>query len=349
MKNNHFFCGLIGTELETLLAQCNQPRYRLSQLVSWVYQKGVLDYSRMTNIGLKAAEQLNEVFSLSVLDRANVIDSNDGETTKFLWKLQDEKFVESVLIRSSKRRTVCISSQVGCPASCAFCASGQLGLMRNLTTAEIVEQVVQVQSFLQDCGECVTHLVFMGMGEPLENLGAVLRAICILKDPYLGGISPRRITLSTVGVLEGIERLVDEKVGVNLALSLHAPNQKIREKIIPYARRVPMPILLAAARRYAKETKRDMTYEYVLIAGINDRIEDAKELGRLLKKDQCCVNLIPYNPVPKRTLKRPTTETIEAFRKTLSQMGIRNTCRYTKGKDIAAACGQLANVSHNVA
>lgn len=336
------FCGLFVPELEKILAQCGQPPYRVKQLLHWVYQKNALCGEKMTNIGQAALSSFEKLCPLSVLKRVQVEESKDGETTKFLWALEDNKYVESVLIRSGQRRTVCVSSQVGCNARCSFCASGQKGLIRHLTAGEIVEQVVRVQQALQDKQERVSHLVFMGMGEPLDNIDAVLRAIFILTDPLLGGFSQRRITLSTVGRIEGIERLIREDIRVNLALSLHAPNQKTREKIVPYARQNPLSDLLNTVRGYAAATKRDMTYEYVLLAGINDRIEDAKELGHLLRKDQCCVNLIPYNPVPNRRLKRPTKEAIAAFRKELFAAGVNNTCRYTKGKDIAAACGQLA-------
>jgi 23S rRNA (adenine2503-C2)-methyltransferase len=214
--------------------------------------------------------------------------------------------------------------------------------MRNLAPAEIVEQVLHIDRFLQRRGERVSHIVFMGMGEPMENYGAVLRAIEILNAPYAFGISQRRITISTVGVVEGILRLAREELKVNLVLSLHAPNNHLRKKIIPYARRYSLEEILGAMDQYAAVTKRDITYEYTLLAGINDAPEHARELATLLQGKQCTVNLIPYNPVEGLRLRRPERETIEVFRQILEDAAIPTTWRYTKGKDIAAACGQLA-------
>lgn len=268
--------------------------------------------------------------------------SEDRETVKFLWQLSDNMLVESVLICSEDRRTVCVSSQVGCPARCAFCASGKEGLKRNLTAAEIFEQVYQIDLWLFERQEKVSHVVFMGMGEPFENYEAVVETIRLLIDPNRLALSQRRITVSTVGVVEGINRFSNEGLKTNLVLSLHAPNQRIRQKIIPYARKYPLEDILAAVGNFARITKRDVTYEYTLIRNINDDIEQAKELATLLKGQQCSVNLIPYNPIEKVRLQRPEKETIEAFREVLLLSNIVTTWRYTKGKDIAAACGQLA-------
>jgi 23S rRNA (adenine2503-C2)-methyltransferase len=247
------------------------------------------------------------------------------------------------LILSGDRRTVCVSCQVGCPARCAFCASGKEGLMRNLTPAEIVEQVLHINHFLKEECERVSHIVFMGMGEPMENYDSVVKAIEILNCVNGFNISQRRITVSTVGVVEGIKKLANEELfKVNLALSLHAPNQNIRKKIIPYARKYPLEEVLMAVDEYSKITKRDITYEYTLLSGINDHLQNARELADLLQGKQCTVNLIPYNPVGGLNLNRPVKEKIENFRQILDDAGINTTWRYTKGKDIAAACGQLA-------
>lgn len=335
-------CGLLPDELRDFLKSRGEAPFRAQQLLDWVYQKRAINYEGMTNISKEMRLKLAEELQFPVLKREKVQESNDGETTKFLWKLKDDKFVESVLIRSGERRTVCVSSQVGCPARCAFCASGKEGLIRNLSAAEIVEQVVQVNHYLHEVGERVCHLVFMGMGEPLENYENVVKALKILLHSDLLNFSSRRITISTVGVIEGIERLLEEDLRVNLALSLHAPSQHIRKKIIPYARKYAIEDVLRAVRQYGARSKRDVTYEYTLLAGINDKEEHAKELAALLKGDQCCVNLIPYNPVDGLNLKRPEKETIEQFRSILTKFGINSTWRYTKGKDIDAACGQLA-------
>ncbi|MDN3509208.1 MAG: 23S rRNA (adenine(2503)-C(2))-methyltransferase RlmN [Candidatus Neptunochlamydia sp.] len=336
------FCGLYAKEIKKFLDNEEEKAFRAGQLFDWVYQKGVTEYEEMLNLPGSLRTLLNEKLSLGLLKLQKVEDSEDGETAKFLWRLSCGRFVESVLISSGDRRTVCVSSQVGCPARCAFCASGKEGLIRNLTPAEIIEQVVLINHHLIQEGEKVSHLVFMGMGEPLENYSSVVRALKIFISPELFNFSPRRITVSTVGIAPNIKRLMQEGVKVNLALSLHAPNQKIRKKIVPYARKSSLEEVLKSVRDYAKFTKRDMTYEYILIDGINDRQENAEELADLLKGEQCCVNLIPFNPVPGTYLRRPEKEIIEAFRKILTNRGIRNTWRYTKGKDIAAACGQLA-------
>ena len=240
------------------------------------------------------------------------------------------------------RRTVCVSSQVGCPAKCAFCASGKDGFFRNLRPAEIAEQVVQINAWLAAKGERVSHVVYMGMGEPLKNYDSVIKSIRHICDPKLLNLSERRITVSTVGIVEGIKRLTDEELKVNLVLSLHAPNQKIRIKIIPYARKYPLEEILKAMDAYTHKTKRDITFEYILIAGVNDHPDHAHELAHLLHGKQCTVNLIPYNPVAGIRLKRPEKKTIKNFRSVLFGSHIVNTCRYTKGDDIAAACGQLA-------
>jgi 23S rRNA (adenine2503-C2)-methyltransferase len=235
-----------------------------------------------------------------------------------------------------------VSSQVGCPAKCAFCASGKNGFFRNLRPAEIVEQVVQINAWLLQKGEKVSHIVYMGMGEPLKNYDPVVQSIRLLSDPLLLNLSQRRITVSTVGIVEGIRRLALEGLKVSLVLSLHAPNQRIRIKIIPYARKYPLEDIMAAMDEYAAKTKRDITFEYILIAGVNDHPDHALELAHMLHGKQCTVNLIPYNPVAGLHLKRPDKKAVKNFRTVLFGSKVVNTCRYTKGDDIAAACGQLA-------
>jgi len=336
------FCGLLSKEAKNFFEEEGEKTFRAKQLFDWVYQKGVLDYDQMLNLPQPLRDQLKEKLHLGLLKLEKMENSSDGETKKFLWKLLDGRFVESVLIMSGTRRTVCVSSQVGCPARCAFCASGKEGVMRNLTPAEIVEQVAQINKHLIESGERVSHIVFMGMGEPLENYTSVVRALKILMDPELFGFSPRKITVSTVGVVPNINKMIEEDLKVNLALSLHAPNQHIRKKIVPYARKFAFDDVLNSVRRYSKFTKRDITYEYVLLEGINDDEEHAKELAELLRNEQCIVNLIPYNPVMGLNLKRPSAPKIEKFHRILSKYNVATTRRYTKGKDIAAACGQLA-------
>jgi 23S rRNA (adenine2503-C2)-methyltransferase len=328
--------------LGKLISEEGERSFRAKQIFHWVYEKKVCDWEQMTDLNKSLRSSLKRKFSLSSIRQSSLEVSKDEETIKFLWELSDGKFVESVLICSKERRTVCVSSQVGCAARCAFCASGREGLLRNLSAAEIFEQVYHIDLFLHAKGERVSHVVFMGMGEPFENYEAVLHAIHLLNDPLRLNISQRRITVSTVGVVEGIRRFTKEDLNVNLVLSLHAPNQHIRKKIIPYSRKYPLEDILSAMVAFSKESRRDITYEYTLIAGINDRPEHAEELALLLKGQQCTVNLIPYNPVPGLHLKRPEKELIEEFRRILTSYEIVTTWRYTKGKDIAAACGQLA-------
>lgn len=335
-------CSFSLKDLKIWMEENGEKPFRAAQIFDWIYAKDASCFDAMTNMSKEMRGKLTGEFAFPILKLLKTQESEDLETIKFLWELPDQKRVESVLIMSGDRRTVCISCQVGCPARCAFCASGKEGLLRNLSPAEIVEQVLHINRTLKAKGERVSHLVFMGMGEPLENYDAVVKAIQIFNAEEGLGISQRRITVSTVGVVEGIHKLAKEELKVNLVLSLHAPNQHIRKKIIPYARKYPFEEVLMAMEAYSRETKRDITYEYTLMAGINDRPEHAEELAGLLTGKQCTVNLIPYNPVDGLLLQRPKREAIEGFREILEREGINTTWRYTKGKDIAAACGQLA-------
>jgi len=338
----HDFCELDLPTLKALLKEHGEKEFHATQLIEWVYGKGVLDWNAMSNLSKDLRAKLPTFLRLPTLQLVRMQESDDLETYKFLWKLPDSRLVESVLICSGTRRTVCVSSQVGCPVKCAFCASGKEGFYRNLRPAEILEQVVQINAWLIAKGERVSHIVYMGMGEPLKNYDPVVKSIRMLSDPDLLNLSQRRITVSTVGIVEGIRRLTHEDLKVNLVLSLHAPNQKIRIKIIPYARKYPLDEILSAMDDYAKVTKRDITFEYILIAGINDHPDHAHELAHLLHGRQCTVNLIPYNPVEGLRLHRPDKKAVKQFRTVLFGSRVVNTCRYTKGTDIAAACGQLA-------
>ena len=340
------FCGLSLDDLKVWLEKEGVKPFHAKQIFEWVYGKSTLDWDKMTNLSQELRAKLKKAFRLPTLELVRVQESSDLETYKFLWKMIDGNLIESVLICSDARRTVCVSSQVGCPAKCAFCASGKGGFVRNLATGEIVEQVVAINGWLQAKGERVCHVVYMGMGEPFKNYEHVVASIRTLSHPDALNLSQRRITISTVGIVEGIQSLAKEGLKVNLVLSLHAPNQHIRMKIIPYARKYPLEAILEAMDEYARETKRDITYEYILISGINDHPDHAFELAHLLKGRQCTVNLIPYNPVRGLKLKKPDKKAIKEFRSVLYGCQIVNTCRYTKGDDIAAACGQLALQPH---
>lgn len=336
---------IVGYSLEELknwMADEGFKSFNAKQVFDWIYQKKVFDFDQMSNIPISLKEKLKKTFVLPSLKLLQTELAKDGQTIKFLFSFEDNKKVESVLILSDKRRTVCVSSQVGCPARCAFCASGKEGLFRNLECAEILEQVLFIDQYLKEKEERVSHIVFMGMGEPLENYDNVVKTIRYLISKDHLGISQRRITVSTVGVVENILKLQNESFTVNLVLSLHAPNQHIRKKIIPYARKYPLEDVLEAVESYSNKTKRNITFEYTLIENINDKLEHAKELSNLLKKKNCCVNIIPYNPVLGISLKRPQLKVIQDFVSELQNSGIVTTWRYTKGKDIQAACGQLA-------
>lgn len=334
-------CSLSLNDLKNWLKENGEPSFRAKQIFEWVYKHNAPDFNAMTNLSKKLRGLLLEHCRYPSLTLAQVIDSGDAETFKYLWKLNDGSFVESVLICSGQRRTVCVSTQVGCRVRCAFCASGKGGFVRNLSTSEIVEQVVHINYSLKSKGEVVSHVVFMGMGEPMENLDNVIPAITLLTDPCGCGISQRRITVSTVGVVEGIDKFADAGFKVNLALSLHAPNQPLRRRLIPYARKYSLGDVLEAVDRYYQKTKRDITYEYILIDGVNDSLEHARELASLVGR-HTTVNLIPCNPVVGSSFKRPSSEKVKNFAAILEDKGINTTWRYTKGDDIAAACGQLA-------
>lgn len=328
-------------QLKQALVDAGFENYRAAQLFDWIYKKACLDPAKMTNLNPSLRTWL-QGSGLSLLELVQRQDSSDGQTFKFLWKLRDDQLVESVLIEAPDRLTLCVSSQVGCAARCAFCASGKEGLLRNLSAGEILEQFIRVQAFLLSTGRHLTNVVFMGMGEPLHNLDAVVQTINTLSSDKAAHFSPRRMTVSTVGIVEGIHTLRELDLGIQLVLSLHGPTHDIRKRIIPIARRYPLAEVMAACDRYSATTKRDLTYEYTLIEGINDAIEHAHQLADLLENRQCTVNLIPYNPIVGIRLKRPSREAIEAFREVLESRSINHTCRYTKGVDIAAACGQLA-------
>lgn len=341
----NFFFSFSPDNLEEWLDEVGERSYHKGQIIDWVYTKSIIDWSQMSNLSKSLREKLAAHFTLTTLKLIKVTESKDKETVKFLWRLADGKAVESVLIYSGARRTVCVSSQVGCAVRCAFCASGKKGLFRNLNCAEIVEQIVQINHWLLSHGEKVSHVVYMGMGEPLMNYNSVVESINQLTHPEMLNLSHRRITISTVGIIEGIKKLADEDLKVNLVLSLHAPNQHIRQKIIPFARKYSLENIVAAMDEYSHKTKRDITYEYILLKGINDHPDHAFELANLLRGKQCTVNLIPYNPVDGLRLHRPAKKDIKQFRSVLYGCRIVNTCRYTKGDDIAAACGQLALVN----
>lgn len=331
-------------ELEALCTSMGKPTYRAKQILSWVYDKGITTFDQASNLPKDFRRQFSEecrVFQTKVDTIAKTINS----TEKFLVHLLNENVIECVLLREGKRITACVSTQVGCAMACRFCASGLLGLERNLTTGEMVEQVLHVKNHLLP-DERLTNIVFMGIGEPLMNYDNVIKAVRIMNAEWGLGIGARHITISTVGIIDGIRRLAHEGLQVNLAISLHAPNDTIRSKIIPSNKKIGIKNIVTAAREYFEVTKRDISFEYILINGINASKQDAESLARLLKGIQCNVNVLPVNPVEEFDWKPPSQETIGAFCRTLKKHGLVVTLRKKKGGSVNAACGQLRLQRH---
>ncbi|MBU6391872.1 MAG: 23S rRNA (adenine(2503)-C(2))-methyltransferase RlmN, partial [Planctomycetes bacterium] len=316
-----------------------EPSYRAKQILSWVYDKGATTFDEMSNLPKNFRKQLEEKYQVFQTKVDTITPTADG-TEKFLVHLPDENVIECVLLRKGKRITVCVSTQVGCTMACRFCASGLLGLERNLTVGEIVEQALHVKNHLPS-DERLTNIVFMGIGEPLANYDNVVKAIRIMNAEWGLGIGARHITISTVGIIDGMHRLAQEGIQINLAISLHAPNDITRSKIIPSNKKVGIKNIIAAAKEYFEVTRRDISFEYILIDGINASKQDAENLAKLLKGIQCNINILPLNPVEEFDLKPPSQETIEMFCKTLEKHGIIVTVRKKKGDNINSACGQL--------
>ncbi|MBI5345651.1 MAG: 23S rRNA (adenine(2503)-C(2))-methyltransferase RlmN [Chlamydiae bacterium] len=331
-------CSFLLQDLQNWLVERQKKSYQAKQIFEWIYQKKVLSFDQMTNLSKDFKIFLKDNFLFPSIKITSEVESEDKQTKKYLFTLEDNRCVEAVLIMSEDRKTICVSSQVGCPVKCCFCASGKKGLLRNLTTSEIVEQVLLI---LQK-EEKISNIVFMGMGEPLENFDAVVKAIKLFNQEEAFNISQRRITLSTSGIPEKIIELADQDLNINLVLSIHAPNQLLREKLIPFAKKYPLVDILNSMDYYFEKTKRDIAFEYILIKDLNDTESHAKELAALLKNKQCSINLIPYNPIDMVAFKRSETDVINRFKQILISKDLVVTQRYTKGKDIAAACGQLA-------
>ena len=327
------------------LAEHGEAAYRAKQIRRHIARGTGAGWSELTDLPAALRDELDRAFRWSSVELVHEIESADRETRKALLRLHDGHHIESVLMpHHGARNSVCFSTQAGCPMACAFCATGEMGLIRHLTTGEIVDQVRHWQRELLTRGERVSHVVAMGMGEPLANLDAVVAAVRWLIDPELFGISPRRVTISTVGLVPQMDELAALDLPMNLAVSLHAPNDRIRAAIVPANKRWTIDEVLAASKRYVERTKRRITFEYVLLSGVNDAERDAIELaGRIVKLGRTGdfhVNLIPVNPGP-GGFRRPPVERMERFAEVLQERGIAATLRISKGQDIAAGCGQL--------
>lgn len=371
MTSIHQQRHLLGTAFEDFVGFCAEsqlPPYRAKQVFEWVYAKGVTDFSAMTSLSKQLRRQLAEEWTILCSTVTRQQESSDG-TVKLLLQWPDGATSECVLIPDDNRQTACISSQVGCPVRCIFCASGVGGLRRQLTAGEMVEQAIRIRALCEPPDSRESHLtplannasravpgpvhsrrkptprlnniVFMGIGEPLANYDALLGAIRIINADWGLNIGARRITVSTVGMPAQIRRLAREDLQINLALSLHAPTDTLRRKLIPWARNVPIDELVAAGRDFFKTTGREVTIEYVLLAGVNDKTDHAHKLVKICRQMRCNVNLIRYNPVGDADLKRPRSSVAHRFAEQLRSRGINVHVRRSRGLDIDAACGQL--------
>ncbi len=342
-------------QLETLLTGWGEPRFRAEQVWRWLYRSLVDDVAAMGNIPKSLRARLAAETDLRLLTPIAHQESADGRTRKVLFRLRDGQTIESVLMRYDRRRTVCVSTQVGCGMGCVFCATGQSGLTRNLSPGEIIAQVLHFARRLRPNPQStnpqsthsqftnlpITNIVLMGMGEPLANYEAVRQAIATWTDEQGFRLGARRITLSTVGLIPGIRRLAEEGRPINLAVSLHAADDALRNRLVPINRRYPLADLLAAMRHYVEKTHRRVTVEYALIAGVNDAPAQARQLADRLHGLLCHVNLIPLNPTPAAALRPSPRARVEAFRDELAQAGIPVTVRLRRGIEIEAGCGQL--------
>jgi 23S rRNA (adenine2503-C2)-methyltransferase len=338
--------GMSRAQLEAFFIELGEKRFRAQQLMKWMHHQGVRDFAQMSNLGKALRERLETIAEVRPPAVESQHDSTDG-TRKWLVRVDGGGLVETVLIPDGNRATLCVSSQVGCSLDCSFCSTGKQGFQRDLSAAEIVGQVwlaiKSYDAFQSGNGRVVTNVVMMGMGEPLLNFDNVVTAMNLMMDDLGYGISKRRVTLSTSGVVPALDRLA-EVSEASLAISLHAPNDELRNQLVPVNRRYPIAALLASARRYIdaqKDRKRVVTVEYTLMAGINDQPDQARELAVLLADFPCKINLIPFNPFPNSGYERPSGNAVSRFWQVLVDAGFVVTVRTTRGDDIDAACGQL--------
>jgi 23S rRNA (adenine2503-C2)-methyltransferase len=327
-------------QLHAWLVELGAAGYRAKQVARWVYKVGVTQVSAMTDLPKALRESLEQRAQITQLPSLALSQASDG-TRKLRYQFEDGAAIESVLIREPKRLTLCLSTQAGCRLGCAFCLTAKGGLRRHLRPAEIIDQMIQARKQLE-AGEQLTNLVFMGMGEPFDNYASMVQALRLLIHPDAVGFSARRITVSTSGLVPAIRTFGAEGLRVNLAVSLNAPNDAIRSQLMPINKRWPISELLAACRDYPLPPGRRITFEYVLLAGVNDRAEHAEQVARLLSGLRCKVNLIPFNEFPEAGFQRPTAETVKRFQTILLEHYLTATIRESRGREIGAACGQLA-------
>lgn len=330
--------GLNLSQLETILVELGEKPYRARQLHQWLYQKKAHDFAMMSDLSHKLRRQLAAQFQIHCLQLEQQLTSAIDGSIKFLWQLHDGAKIESVYMVEGKRRTVCLSSQVGCPIGCIYCATGSMCWKRNLTTGEIVDQLLLINSLV---AAPATNIVFMGMGEPLLNYDAVMQAAQIFNHEIGVGLAARRITISTAGLIPAIERYIAERRPFKLAVSLNATTSEQRQYLMPISQRYPLTQLLAVLKKYTRTSHKRVTFEYVLIRGVNDSQQDARRLVQLLSPIPCKLNLIPYNPNPFFSFQPPSEAELNAFIQEVYRAPFAVTVRRSKGSDIAAACGQL--------
>jgi 23S rRNA (adenine2503-C2)-methyltransferase len=332
--------SLSAKDLETWLSSQAAPTYRRAQLWGWL-ARGAASFEEMDGIPKALRSALDREFRMTSLRPVATSQADRALTSKVLYELDGGHSVEAVVMRYADRSTLCISSQAGCPIGCPFCATGKFPFGRNLKAHEIVEQAVDAVRILATEGRRLSHVVFMGMGEPMANYHAVIESVRRLSDPDLLGISPRRIVVSTSGLIPRIAQLGEEKLAVTLAISLHAARDELRDVLVPINRKYPVADLVAAAQAYANKSGRRVSYEWVLLAGVNDTERDAKELGRILRGKLAHVNLIPFNPVEDTPYRAPERGAVRRFKALVEAEGLNVTVRDTRGRDADAACGQL--------
>ena len=326
-------------ELEGLLEDWKAPRYHARQIFSWVYQKGATDFEQMSNLPLELRKRLKQNFCVRTIVPSRIATSRDG-TQKFLFELKGGHFIEAVVIPAEGRSTACISSQAGCRFGCRFCASGMRGFKRNLSPAELLSQIHYIK--YNSAQKNISHIVFMGTGEPLDNYDNVLKAIRVINAEWGFAIGARRITVSTSGIIPGLSRLAEEKLQVELSVSLHAADQALRSRLMPVNKIYPLDKLLKACADYIAKTNRQITFEYVLLKGINSDLQNARKLSTIIKRLKLGkINLIPANAIPEYGIEPPNTLEVLLFRDALLKAGVTVTLRKSRGQDIEAACGQL--------
>jgi 23S rRNA (adenine2503-C2)-methyltransferase len=327
--------GMTIDEIKAISMACGLPGYASQQLSDWLYKKRAASFDEMSNLPKAAREKLKESYFIGLVDPAGVQNSTDG-TKKYLFKTQSDKYIEAVYIPETERSTLCLSSQVGCKMGCVFCMTGKQGFLGNLTPGEILNQIMSLPE-----RNMLTNYVFMGMGEPLANTENILKSLGIMTSPYGFGISPSRITVSTIGIIPGLEQIIDQS-RCNLAISLHSPFDTERQQLLPVESVFPIKRIIDLLKRKSYDRQRRISFEYIMFRGVNDSARHINGLTRLLNGLRCRINLIRYHPIPDVPLESSDEETIKWFKSRLNEKGLLTTIRASRGKDIFAACGMLS-------